>query len=177
MREAVGSRAKITSINDPAHFNKTFSGSALHVIVAKASEKGLNIIARGQNFNYSHNFEVTPIEEYNTRFVQETVNGKQGIGTGSLATMLILKVNDALPTYKDLMKEEELIIYQVTGEDELIPNEVINAFLGAKITGRSGGHSSTGIAMLNVPFIYRKHLTGSDYKKLNQSALYPAEVS
>ena len=177
MREVVGQRAIVTSVLNPEFYGKSTSGVAMHVIIAKPTALGVNIVARGSNFSWSYNFEINPVEEYNTRFIQETVNGKMTLGSGTLATMLIMEINDKLPTYKDLSKDEELIIYHVSGEDEEVPNVVYQAFFGVKISGRSGSSGSTGLAMLNIPFVFRKHYTGSDYKLKNSASQYPAEVS
>jgi hypothetical protein len=178
-------------VTNPAAYQTGFNGTALKVIFIKgtitngAVVSPVDIAARGSNFNYSVATPVTQADEINTREVKETNYGRQELGQGSLDSVFNLQANDQLPTVNSLGEEQEYTILEVTGDDHpltvvaagVLSPVVLNAFLGVRIVNQSSGTVVNQQKMLQINVVFRKHLNGGDWKKLNAATNYPGTVS
>jgi len=177
------------TVQDPKLYSAGYNGTALKVIIFKggASAEGkvnpINIVGRGQNFNYQVATPVTQADEINSRIVKETNHGRQELGSGRIDVVFNLQANDQLPTAQTLGAEQELICLEVTGDDHPATEQdadgnptpiVLNAFLGMRIVNKASATSVNQQKMLGVDVIFRQHLTGLEYKALNESSPYPA---
>jgi hypothetical protein len=181
---------KIT-VNNQATYQGGYNGTALKVVFIKGSVvngstvQPVDIAARGNNFNYSVATPVTQADEINKRFVQETNYGRQELGSGRIDVVFNLMANDQLPTAKTLAEQQEMTILEMTGDDHPMTTivngvatpVVLNAFLGVRIVNQGSGAAVNQQKMLNVDVIFREHLNGEQWKMLNQSANYPADVA
>lgn len=173
--------SKFTGDKDGGLYNRAHGGHSLSVLfsrtVSVASDvDSKNIIARGQNFNYSENYQIWPVFEWDTNFIQETVIGMQDMGSFDVQIMYTLRNNDSLPTVRTLPYESEMQIFQSKGQDQPEYGMVFNSWIGARFVGRGSGMSPNGIVMDSVRGIYRYRLTGKDFKLLNPATKYPGGV-
>jgi hypothetical protein len=168
---------------DKSHpgYNQTFSGNSLNLILQKNHALPTdidtdNIIARGASFDWSENYNILPVIEYNTYFIQEQVVGLHELGKGTLATFEVLRIGDSLPNAKTLPYDSEITMLEVVGDDHPAKGTVLNVFYGVRITGQSGGFNPNALASRHVNLSYRYRLPGKEYKALVNDAKYPGDV-
>ena len=191
------------TMSDPVASNNTqsFNGSALNVLFLQSTPAGLDkdenkgadgkaiggydcvgngILARGTNFSYNRRFSHSETEELNTTFTKETNYGKEMVGSGRIQTIFTLKNNDALPSADSLRKASELTILEITGDDHSLNNAsldnpfvVLNAFIGCRIVGESSATQVSQTKMQDVEIIFRRKLSGAEWKAIIASANYP----
>ncbi len=162
-------------------YNKTYSGNSLNMIFLKNHRlptdiDPANFIGRGASFNWSETYNIMPVVEYNTYFIQEQVIGLQELGRGGLDTFEILHIGDNLPSVKTLAFESEITALEVVGEDHPQHGTVLNAFYGCLVTQQSGSFNPTALAQRSFSISYRYRLPGKDYKALVPSSNYPGNV-
>jgi hypothetical protein len=177
---------KPTISNQKAEYQKSYNGSALDVLILSSSDPAAgSILARGQNFNYTRRFSISQVDEINTTHVQETNYGREELGNGTLATAFTLKNNDNLPSWEWIRSESELWILEVTGLDHPFPKIadaattkpiVLHAFEGCRIVGDSGGTQVGQTKMMNIELVFRRRLSGAQYKKVVSTSVYLADV-
>jgi hypothetical protein len=168
-------------INHPT-YTKSFVGNALKVLFTRgvslpSDVDPKNLVARGQNFNYQENYQILPVLEWDTYFIQELLLGMQEMGSFDCQAMYTLRLNDSLPTVKTLAWETELTLIQSAGQDTPTPGMVLNSWYGARFAGRGSTMSPNGIVMESLRGMYRYRLTGKDWKLMNPMAFYPGDVS
>lgn len=168
------------SITNPV-YNQVYSGNSLNLIIQKNRQLPIdvepdNVIGRGASFDWNESYNILPVVEYNTYFIQEQVIGMQDLGRGSIGTFEILRIGDNLPTVKTLPHESEMTIFEQVGDDHPNKGMVLNVFFGCRFTGQSGGFNPTGIVGRNASLSYRYRLTGKDYKAISGSSPYPGGV-
>lgn len=173
--------AKYLGSPEDGHYNQSVAGNALKVTFAKnvptpADISAGNVIARGQNFDYRENYQILPVVEWDTYFIQEIVLGMQELGTFGVQAMFSLRLNDAMPHVKTLPFESEMLIIQAYGRDSLNAGEVTNTWWGSRFSGRSSSQTPNGILMDNISGVYRYRLPGKEWKLANPSAVYPGNV-
>lgn len=176
-----GTGSKYTGDKNHPNYNQTFSGSSLNLILQKnhllpTDIDTDNIVARGASFEWSENYHMLPVLEYNTHFVQEQVTGLMEPGQGKLATFEVLRIGDALPNVKTLPFESEITMLEVVGDDHPQKGTVLNVFYGVRVTGQSGGFNPQSLAQRQVGLSYRYRLPGKEYKALVRDAKYPGDV-
>ena len=166
---------------------KSMNGSALNVLILNTKPvdgKVLpsSILGRGSYFNYTRRFSVSETEELNTTCTQETNYGKELVGNGRITTIFTLKNNDQFPSADSIRSADELLILEITGDDNVMndptavnPFVVVNAFIGARITGESSSDQVSQTKMQDVDFLFRRKLSGAQWKALYADAVYPAD--
>jgi len=164
-----------------AHYNQSFAGNALKITITKnvalpSDVDFKNVVARGQNFDYSETYQILPVLEWDTYFIQEIVLGMQEMGTFSIAAMFTLRLNDSLPNVKSLPFESEMQALQTVGQDSPNHGEVLNSWWGCRFVGRSSSQTPNGIVMDNIRGVYRYRLPGKEWKLINPSAIYPGDT-
>jgi hypothetical protein len=162
-------------------YNQTFSGNSLNLILQKnhvlpTDIDADNLIARGASFDWSENYNILPVIEYNTYFVQEQVVGLHELGKGTLGTFEVLRVGDALPSAKTLAYESEITMLEVVGDDHPQKGTVLNVWYGVRVIGQSGAFNPQTLASRQVNLTYRYRLPGKEYKALVNDARYPGDV-
>lgn len=163
-------------------YNCSYAGNAMKVLFTRTEAiitdiTPSNLIARGQNFDYSENYQILPVMEWNTYFIQETVLGLQEMGTFNVQVNFTLRTNDSLPTVRTLPFEKEMVVYEMAGDDAPHSGMVVNVWFGARFVGRGGGQTVNGILMDSIRGIYRYRLTGKDWKLLAPTdTYYPGDV-
>jgi len=171
---------------DPAKelpvYGQSYVGNALKILIARGTAltsdvDPRNIIARGQNFNYTENYQLLPVIEWDTYFIQELLLGMQEMGSFDCQAMFSLRLNDALPSVKTLAWETELTGIESVGQDHPQAGMVLNSFWGMRFSGNGSNLSPTGIVMISIRGMYRYRLTGKDWKMSNPKALYPYMVN
>jgi hypothetical protein len=105
-----GTGSKYIGDKNKPVYNQTWSGNSLNLILQKNHLLPIdiepdNLIARGASFDWSENYNILAVLEYNTYFIQEQVLGIQDLGRGSINTFEILRIGDAMPSVKTLPYE------------------------------------------------------------------------
>ena len=143
-------------------FNKVLSGAALKVVIIDEADK--TIVGRGANFNWTDVFEQFPVDEYGKTGVDEYVGGRM-LGSGTLGTFLIPKLNDELPTRDTFINKsftiEEVITGDRANEASDKDDRVLNRFTGVKFSQVNGTFAATGLAGRSANFVYSKRQTNT----------------
>lgn len=163
-------------------YNQRYNGNSPKVLVSRnvaipSDIDPSNIIAQGRNFNWSEDFQITPVLEWDTYFSQESVIGMQGMGTWSVGSYYNLRLADSMPTVRTLPFEGEMQIIEQLGREHRNSGIVMNAFFGVRITRNGSGQDVNGLMMWDISGIYRYRMNPKEWKLQNPISLYPGEVS
>jgi hypothetical protein len=166
---------KIGDIPDSESYYQSLHGSQLLV---KVLDNENNLVARGMGVSWNETYQMTPVMEWGQRHAVEIVKGAMQPGQIQVQSMYFMKLNDTLPTYKNLASKRELkVIIQIADhEDDSLKGVVLDVFEGCVIQAQSGNWNSQSLYMRNANILYRKRLKGIEWVKANQSAKYPAKA-
>lgn len=166
---------KIGKEIDSESYYQSLHGSQLVVTVLDGKK---NLVARGMGMSWSENYQMQPILEWGKRYSVEIVKGSMPAGQIQIQSMYFMKLNDTLPTYKNLASRKELtaIVQIAEHEDEALKGVVLDVFEGCVIQAQSGNFNAQALYMRNVNLLYRKRLKGIEWVKKNATAKYPAEA-
>lgn len=166
---------KIGEITDPESYYQSLHGSQLRVTVLDNEN---NLVARGFGISWNENYQMTPVMEWGQRYSVEIVKGAMPPGQLQIQSMYFMKLNDTLPTYKNLVSKRELtVIVQIADhEDETLKGVVLDVFQGCVIQAQSGNWNAQNLYMRNANLLYRKRLKGIEWVKMNASSKYPAKA-
>lgn len=172
---------KYTGDKNANVYNRVWSGNSLNLVFQKNHLLPIdidphNLVARGANFDWSENYNILAVVEYNTYHIQEQVLGLQELGRGSVSTFEFLRLGDNMPNVKTLAHESEITVLEVVGDQHPQRGMVLNVFYGVRIVAQAGGFTPTSIASRNINITYRYRLPGKDYKALVKDAKYPGSV-
>lgn len=182
---------KITFDRKAAHFdgdissgvyNQSYVGNALECLFVRGTPlpsdvNSKNMIGRGSDFSFRESYQIVPVIEWNTYFVQELVLGMQEMGNFEVKAVFNLAFNDQMPSVRTLAWELDNTIIEAVGDDHPNHGLVLNAFYGQRWGSRSHGWSPQGLVNDNVSGLYRYRLSGKEWKLRNVGAVYPGEVS
>lgn len=162
-------------------YNQTFAGNSLEVLFVRGTPlpsdvNPKNMIGRGADFSFRESYQILPVIEWNTYFVQELVLGMQEMGNFEVKAIFNLYLNDQLPSVRTLAWELDNTIIEAIGDDHANHGMVLNAFYGQRWGSRSHGWSPQGLVNENISGLYRYRLSGKEWKLRNASAIYPGEV-
>ena len=163
---------------DPALYRRAFSGADL---IFQLFDGNANLIARGVGVSWSDNYQQTPVMEYGKRAPTEIVTGAANAGQLQVQTIYFCEINDNMGTHSNLKLDKEYTAVVAFSDDSNDPAlidklDVLDFFKGVKVIANSGNFSAGQNYMRNVSFMYRKCLTGAQYKKAVPASAYPATV-
>lgn len=164
-----------------ANYNNTYSGNALECLFVRGTPlpsdvNPKNMIGRGSDFSYRESYQIMPVIEWNTYFVQELVLGMQEMGSFEVKAIFNLYLNDQMPTVRTLAWELDNTIIEAIGDDHPQHGLVLNAFYGQRFGSRSHGWSPQGLVNENISGMYRYRLSGKEWKLRNAGSPYPGDV-
>lgn len=169
---------KFTQISetDKESYYQSLHGSQLVALVMDGEN---NLVARGFGLSWSENYQMNPVMEWGERNATEIVSGAMPPGQINVQSMYFLRLNDSMPTYKNLVERKELkVLIQIQNhEDEAINGIVLDVFEGCKIQGQQGNFNSQSLYMRNASILYRKRFTGAEYVKAVAGLKYPATIA
>lgn len=162
-------------------YNQSYAGNALQCLFVRGTPlpsdvNPKNMIGRGADFSFRESYQLMPVIEWNTYFVQELILGMQEMGNFEVKAIFTLAYNDQMPTVKTLAWELDNTIIEAVGDDHPNHGMVLNAFYGQRWGSRSHGWSPQGLVNENISGLYRYRLPGKEWKLRNSSAIYPGEV-
>jgi len=165
---------KIKQIDDPETYYQALSGSQLVLTVI---DKSFNLFARGTGMSWNEQYQQTPVMEWGQRYCLEIVTGAMTPGQIAVQSIYFMKMNDTLPTQKNLASRRELtaIVQIAKHEDPALAGIVLDVFQGVKIAGRQGNWNAQSLYLSNANMMYRKRMTGLDWKQSNSGVLYPSQ--
>ena len=135
-----------------------------------------NLIARGSDFSFRESYQLLPVIEWNTYFVQELVMGMQEMGNFEVRALFSFRLNDSLPHVKVLAWELDNTILEAVGDEHPNAGMVLNAFYGQRFGTRGHAWTPTGLVSDNISGLYRYRLPGKEYRLKNPSSKYPGDV-
>lgn len=158
-------------------YNGSYNGGALKCTFVRgvplASDlDSKNMIARGSDFSYRESYQILPVIEWNTRFVQEIVLGQMDLGSFDVRAVFSARFNDQMPHVKTIAYERDFTIIEEEAEDEANSGLVLNAFYGGLFQTRGHSWSPQGLAVDTISGVYRYRLAGKEYKLKNPASLY-----
>lgn len=163
------------TVNDEAVYNRAFSGADLVILLLDGAA---NLIARGVGVSWSDNNQQQPVMELGHRAATEIVTGAMNPGQLQVQTVYFLKLNDYIGNHSNLILDKEYTAIVGLGDendpDLLGKLEVLDVYIGVKINANSGNLAAGQNYMRTVSMIYRKRLTGIQYKVANAASKYPA---
>ena len=162
-------------------YNQSYSGNSLECLFVRGTPlpsdvNPKNMIGRGSNFSFRESYQLLPVLEWNTYFVQELVIGMQEMGSFEVAAIFNLAFNDQMPSVRTIAWELDNTIIEAVGDDHANHGLVLNAFYGQRWGSRSHGWSPSGLVSENMSGLYRYRLSGKEWKLRNSSAVYPGAV-
>jgi len=163
----------IKAIEDPSVYYQALSGSQL---VCQVFDESYNLFARGMGMSWNEQPQQTPVMEWGQRYCLEIVTGAMPPGQIAIQGMYFMKLNDTMPTYKNLASRRELfaMVQIAKHEDQALAGIVLDVFQGVKIAGQQGNWNAQSLYLKNANMMYRKRLTGIDWKMQNADFKYPA---
>ena len=173
---------------DAKSYSKSFDGRECKILVVKGNVvpgqpiAAANLAARASGMDITVDFSMSNPDEINTDSVQETNYSRQELGRGTLDLVYTLKANDQLPTHDSLRQEPELTIIVLSADDSPLTVAgvpvVMDVLLGVRFSGKTSNIRGGQNRQLGVPFVFRQHKTGADWKQIaGDSVGYPASVS
>ncbi|GAB1348373.1 hypothetical protein MASR1M107_05850 [Ignavibacteriales bacterium] len=167
------------SVTNQGIYHRSFAGADL--IFDLVDPVAGSLIARGIGANWNDNAQQMPVMEWGERVATEIVTGAQNPGQIQITSIYFLGLNDNLGSYSNLRDDKEFIgmIRMSKQADPLTVAalKVTDVFIGMKIANNSGGFSAQQMYMRNFALIYRKRITGAQWKKYNPSSPYPANIT
>lgn len=164
------------NITDEGVYTKAYSGADLVFLLLDGAN---NLIARGVGCSWNDTNQATPVMEYGHRYATEIVMGATNPGQLQVQTVYFLKLNDYIGNHSNLILNKEFTALVGLGDqndpDLLAKLEVLDFFKGVVVTANSANFSSGQQYMRNISFMYRKRITGIQYKAANAASKYPAE--
>ena len=163
------------SEQDAASYYQSLHGSQLVALVLDGEN---NLVARGFGLSWGENYQMAPVMEWGQRNATEIVSGAMPPGQINIQSMYFMKLNDVMPTYKNLVERKELkVLIQIQHhEDPALNGIVLDVFEGCKIQGQQGNFNSQNLYMRNCSILYRKRYTGMEYARKVAGIKYPATV-
>ncbi len=163
------------SVTDEAVYSRAYSGADLVFMLLDGAQ---NLVARGVGVSWSDNNQIIPVMELGKRYATELVSGAMNPGQLQIQTVYFLKLDDNMGNHSNLILDKEYTAIVARG-DECDPNliqklDVLNFFKGVKIAANSANTASGQNYMRTVSFMYRKRITGIQYKAANAASKYPA---
>lgn len=178
---------KVIVPNDRKTYSQGYTGSALKCVLVRGDvEPGQpidaeNILARVANVNYNAPLSFTQADEINATYIKETNMSRQELITLTAASVWTLRINDRMPGWNTIRKLLEMTMFEMTGDDHLNTDEegaiIKNVFTGIRIVNHSSAVVVNQQQILNVNMIARQWYNGAEWKVIDQSAKYPAEVT
>lgn len=170
-----------TGNKDAREYTQSYAGNALAVLFLRGTPlpsdlDPKNLIARGSDFSYRESYQLLPVIEWNTYFIQELVIGMQEMGNFEVRAVFNLRLNDALPSVKTLAWELDNTVLEHVGDEHPNSGIVVNAFYGQRFGSRGHAWTPTGLLTDTISGLYRYRLPGKEYKLKNPSSKYPAPV-
>ena len=148
--------------------NRAHGGPGLQLIIYDST--GKKIIGRGSNFNWSDNFEIYPVEEWNATGINEFCPGKMR-GSGSIGSVFISGVQDNLPRRNNFVTAGPYHMQMIVGEGRPNAGTVLNEFKEVWMTVVGGQFGAAGLAAQNVSVLYGERVPGADVQGVD----YPVE--
>lgn len=142
-------------------FSTKKSGSHIRVIVQDADDPSLTLIGAATGIQWSDNYEVNVVEEAGNDGADEIVQGRHA-GSGSISAFFTPERNDKGLTRQDFIGRK-VTIFEMVGVNREGEGTVLNAFVGAVVSGVNSGHGARGLKTYDQPFVYERRYSGREW--------------
>lgn len=167
-------------VTNQAEYSRAKSGVSQQVILVAVTVEGVLaslsspvVLGRMLSFAWNESYNVEPLLELDRTEVKETIDGAANLGQANFNTWETTENNNNLPTTRN---RPEMIAVEIEGGSELNKGEIINFFLGVKITNQGKNvQGSGGGRMRNGTAIFTRRLSAAEFlnefatTKVNQS--------
>lgn len=143
-------------------YDSKHSGSAVKVVVYKASDPSRPLISNTTGINWSDDIEVLPVEEAGEEGVNEQVTGRIS-GAGTVNGFWSPKVNDQLPERDTFLaggEGEEYTVMEIAGNKRIGQDLPLNVFSGVKFSKHGSAHGARGLKTYDLAFSYTNRQSG-----------------
>lgn len=148
------------------------AGSAIRIVIYKASDPSTALIGRLTGLNGDDTFEIIPIEESGEDGVNEIATGRHA-GNLTINGFFTPERNDKLPTRQNFLVKgegEEYTIMQVTGDNRLGDALPLNVFTGAKCSRNNVAQGARGVLTFDLAFSFLRRYNGQEWADLSGNA-------
>ena len=153
--------------------NSSHAGPGL-VGIIKNSDNNETIIGRATGISWNDVYEVYPVDEVGKNGVDEVVRGRMAMSNGTINTFFAANILDGLPTRDSFISSGDHIMQIVVADGFPNAGTLMGQFEGVEFPGVSGQFNATGLASVNVNFVYTKRLSGKEAKD-QLGVTYPVE--
>jgi hypothetical protein len=139
-------------------YKSKVAGAAVAVVIYDANKPSQPIIGNCSGINATDEFEQNVVEQAGEVAPDEIVPGRNTISF-TINGFWTSEREDLLPTQRDFVGRE-FTVYEVRGEDQASPGEILRVYTGCKITRYNVAHGARGLKTLDLAFVALERIPG-----------------
>lgn len=153
-------------------YRQKHSGSAVRIVIYRASEPNKPLIGNTTGINWTDQFEQLPVEEAGEEGVNEITTGRHS-GSATVNGFFTPERNDKLPSRENFLDAGtggEYTIMEVVGNKREGVGVPLNVFVGSKINSYGSAHGARGLKTFDASFTYTHRYNGEQWATLTNAA-------
>lgn len=141
------------------------SGSGVEVVLVNEEDPTDVVLGAATGVNVSEDFETIPVEEAGADGVDEIVQGRHS-GSLTIQAFFTPEWNDGLPSRQTFIGKSYVILERIP-EGRPGAGNVLNAWVGAKMSRKGGAHGARGAKTLDLAFSFERGYPGKEWAELS----------